>query len=312
MKVSIITPCYNAAPYIQRTITSVQAQTISDWEMIIVDDGSTDNSVSIVQAIAAKDSRIRIIQKPNGGTASARNKGLECAQGEYIQFLDADDEVAADKFEKQIAIMEAMHLDVSYTDYRNFNADGSMEEIQGLEESLFHLLLGWGVWGTLPMHCYLYAHKFIQSNKLAFSTTIHEREDWDWHIKVFTAHPKTKRLKDYCGALYFKSPTGKTSDGNVQKVYRGTCRFLYYRIQNSHNLGISLALLVRLSLELLTMALQATRYHIKDMFHIKNTFHGIYGVLTIICAILLLPISIPIYVGAFIYNHHIISSSQNK
>ena len=82
VKVSIITPCYNAAPYITRTINSVQNQTISDWEMIIVDDGSIDNSADIVKDFASKDARIKLLQKENGGSASARNMGLSIAQGE--------------------------------------------------------------------------------------------------------------------------------------------------------------------------------------------------------------------------------------
>ena len=70
VKVSIITPCYNAALYITRTINSVQNQTISDWEMIVIDDGSTDNSAEIVKTIAKEDPRIKLFQKENGGSAS--------------------------------------------------------------------------------------------------------------------------------------------------------------------------------------------------------------------------------------------------
>ena len=118
MKVSIITPCYNAAPYIETTIASIQQQTLSDWEMIIVDDGSTDNSVEVIQAIIAEDSRIKLIHKENGGSASARNIGLELAKGEFIQFLDADDTIAPDKLQRQVTIMDAENLDVTYTDYQ--------------------------------------------------------------------------------------------------------------------------------------------------------------------------------------------------
>ena len=87
MKISIITPCYNASLYIPRTIQSVQNQTITDWEMIIIDDGSTDNSAEIVKNLAKEDPRIRLFQQENGGSASARNKGLTLVQGEFIQFL---------------------------------------------------------------------------------------------------------------------------------------------------------------------------------------------------------------------------------
>lgn len=300
MKVSVITPCYNAASYIQRTIASVQAQTISDWEMIIVDDGSKDNSVSTIQEIAKTDSRIHLIEKENGGSASARNMGLQYAVGEYIQLLDADDMLASDKFEKQIALMEAHHLDVSYTDYRKFNPDGKIEELQGLNESLLHLLVGWGVLGTIPPHCYLYRKEFIQTHNILFAS-IREREDWDWHIKVFNAHPKAERLKGYCGAFYFKSPTGKTSDGDLVKVHQGSCRFLCYIIQQSK--GISCLLLsVRLSLEIWSMLMQMLRYKLWDMFQ-NHTFHNFHKKIILLWSIILFPISIPIYIGIFIYNH---------
>lgn len=303
MKVSVITPCYNAAPYIQRTIASVQAQTMADWEMLIVDDGSTDNSVSIIQPIAEQDSRIRLIKKENGGSASARNMGLRYAKGEYIQFLDADDTLAPDKFEKQIKRMENNHLDVSYTDYRMFNPDGSVEELRGLNESLFHLLVGWGPFGTIPPHCYLYKRDFIQTHKIAFAP-IREREDWDWHIKVFSLHPNVQRLKGYCGAYYFRCPMGKTGDGNIQKLQRGYCNFLCYRISTLHGYKRFL-LLLRLSVSLWTILLQMFRYKIWSMLQIHQVFtQNWHYYVHFISAIFLMPFSSFIYIAGFIYGHY--------
>lgn len=91
LKVSIIIPIYNAKCYIERCVDSVLAQTFTDWEMILVNDGSKDYSLSICQMYAQNDSRIRVIDKPNGGPSSARNRGLEGAKGEYVYFMDADD-----------------------------------------------------------------------------------------------------------------------------------------------------------------------------------------------------------------------------
>lgn len=188
---------------------------MADWEMLIVDDGSTDNSVSIIQPIAEQDSRIRLIKKKMAVLHRHAIWDSDTPSGEYIQFLDADDTLAPDKFEKQIKRMENNHLDVSYTDYRMFNPDGSVEELRGLNESLFHLLVGWGPFGTIPPHCYLYKRDFIQTHKIAFAP-IREREDWDWHIKVFSLHPNVQRLKGYCGAYYFRCPMGKTGT----EIYR--------------------------------------------------------------------------------------------
>ena len=89
--ISIIIPVYNAERYLHQCIESVIAQTFEDWEAILVNDGSKDDSLAICQEYAAKDKRIKVIDKSNGGPSSARNKGLENAQGEYIYFMDADD-----------------------------------------------------------------------------------------------------------------------------------------------------------------------------------------------------------------------------
>ena len=91
-KVSIITPSWNSEKYIKKTIESVQNQTYSNWEMIIVDDCSSDNTVKIVQEISKKDPRVRILkQNTNGGAAKARNRSLNEATGRYVAYLDADD-----------------------------------------------------------------------------------------------------------------------------------------------------------------------------------------------------------------------------
>ncbi|MFB8790199.1 MAG: glycosyltransferase family A protein [Potamolinea sp.] len=99
--VSIITPLYNKAAYIVDTIQSVLSQTYSDWEMLIVDNGSTDGSWE--QAQAFQDSRIRLLQSPKQGPGAARNYGLDLAQGEWIQFLDADDLLESNHLEQQLS-----------------------------------------------------------------------------------------------------------------------------------------------------------------------------------------------------------------
>ena len=91
--VSIIVPVYNAEKHLRECIDSVLAQTFADWELILVDDGSTDSSNKTCREYAAKDSRIRLIEKVNGGLSSARNAALDIAGGEYVFFLDADDEL---------------------------------------------------------------------------------------------------------------------------------------------------------------------------------------------------------------------------
>lgn len=90
-KISVIVPVYNTEEYLPRCIDSILAQTFTDFELILINDGSTDNSGEICDEYAAKDKRIIVIHKENGGVCSARNKGIEIAQGEWIAFVDSDD-----------------------------------------------------------------------------------------------------------------------------------------------------------------------------------------------------------------------------
>lgn len=89
--VSVIIPAYNAARFLPETVASVISQSVSDWEMLLVDDGSTDSTSDLCDTLAASDPRIRVFHKPNGGLSDARNYALDRARGEYITFLDADD-----------------------------------------------------------------------------------------------------------------------------------------------------------------------------------------------------------------------------
>ena len=95
-KISVIVPIYNTEQYLPRCIDSIRAQTFTDFELLLIDDGSKDNSGTICDEYAAKDSRVRVFHKENGGVSSARNLGLENAQGEWIAFVDSDDWVEDD------------------------------------------------------------------------------------------------------------------------------------------------------------------------------------------------------------------------
>lgn len=103
--VSIITPCYNGEQFISETIESVESQTYPNWEMLIVDDGSTDGSEEIINQYAEKDSRIKLIKQKNAGSAEARNNGIRHAQGQYIALLDSDDVWLPEFLSSQIEFM---------------------------------------------------------------------------------------------------------------------------------------------------------------------------------------------------------------
>lgn len=122
--VSIITPAWKAAGYIRETIVSVQSQTYSNWEMLIVDDCSPDNTCEVIEEFSNKDDRIRLIRQPeNRGPAGARNSGLRHARGRWIAFLDSDDLWLPTKLETQLAFHHAQGSQISFTEYRRISAD---------------------------------------------------------------------------------------------------------------------------------------------------------------------------------------------
>lgn len=122
--VSIISPSYNCAPFIAGSIRSVLSQTYENWEMIIVDDCSTDDSEAIVRTFG--DSRIRYFRNErNVGAAVSRNRALREAKGRWIAFLDCDDLWAPDKLERQVRFMEDNAYDFSYTCYSEMDANGN-------------------------------------------------------------------------------------------------------------------------------------------------------------------------------------------
>lgn len=124
--VSIIMPAYNTKAFITEAILSVQAQTLTDWELIVIDDGSTDGTQEIVAAFAQKDKRILpVINEENMGTARTRNRGLECARGQYVAFCDSDDVWHPEKLEKQVACIRQTGADLVYTSYAIVDSKGA-------------------------------------------------------------------------------------------------------------------------------------------------------------------------------------------
>lgn len=120
--VSIITPSWNCAAFICETIRSVQAQTYQNWEMIISDDCSTDNTKDVIAPYLETDSRIKYISnEQNSGAAITRNNALKVAKGKWIAFLDSDDLWLPEKLEKQLKFMEEFHYNFSYTNYCEIN-----------------------------------------------------------------------------------------------------------------------------------------------------------------------------------------------
>lgn len=124
--ISVITPAYNAERFIGDTIDSVLDQTYANWEMVIVDDRSTDNTTTIVEEYRKRDNRIKlIVLEENSGSAVARNTAMENAKGRYIAFLDSDDRWLPEKLEKQLHFMQEKDIAFSFTTYVRILEDGT-------------------------------------------------------------------------------------------------------------------------------------------------------------------------------------------
>ncbi|MCM1103129.1 MAG: glycosyltransferase [Clostridium sp.] len=127
-RISIVVPVYQAAGYIAQTLAMVQAQTYTDWELILVDDASGDGSVGVIEDYLRvhNDPRIRLIrQKENGGAARARNTGVDAATGRYLAYLDADDVWSADKLSRELAFLKEKQAGFVFTAYEFGDADAN-------------------------------------------------------------------------------------------------------------------------------------------------------------------------------------------
>ena len=124
-KVSVIVPVYNAENYLNQCVDSILGQTYQKLEVILVDDGSPDNCPAMCDAYAEKDSRVRVIHKKNGGVSSARNAGIRAATGEYISFIDSDDWLSPNTYERFISASQNGKIDFLMCDFIRHYGDGT-------------------------------------------------------------------------------------------------------------------------------------------------------------------------------------------
>ncbi|MDF9554553.1 glycosyltransferase [Bacillus tropicus] len=152
--VSVVTPSYNSIRFISETISSVQNQSYENWEMIIVDDASTDQSLAKIKEIIEGDSRIRLLSlKENVGAAKARNLAIKEARGRYIAFLDSDDIWLPNKLEAQLIFMEEMNVAFSYASYSLIDENGNElnREVNVPKSVDYHYLAGNTIIGCLTV-----------------------------------------------------------------------------------------------------------------------------------------------------------------
>ena len=125
--ISVIVPVYNVEEYVEKCVLSIINQTYKNLEIILVDDGSTDNSGKICDEIAIKDNRIKVIHKKNGGLSDARNVGIDIAKGDYLGFVDSDDYIDYNMYEELFDVIKCHDVDIVYSNFQTEYLDGRIE-----------------------------------------------------------------------------------------------------------------------------------------------------------------------------------------
>jgi len=203
--VSIVIPVYNGAKYIIETLISVQQQTFTNWECIIVDDGSTDDTAIVIKKYITADQRFNYIHQLNKGLSGARNTGIQYAKGDFIQFLDADDVLLPQKLQKQLHGFEDTTDDiiVSYTDYLSGSSDDVYRPSHFPVSPKFNsknyieeLISRWESTLTIPPHSFLFSASIFKEKKILFDTSLPNHEDFDCWLRIFQLHPQVKYINE--------------------------------------------------------------------------------------------------------------------
>jgi len=217
---SVIMPVYNVAPYLPTMVDSVLAQTYRDFELIMVDDGSTDGSAALCDDYATRDARVRVIHKENGGVSTARNMGIEAAHGEYIYFADADDYLYSEALETMMR--EIGNRDFLVMEYlkgtRDEFEERSKERVATIHarqtaddlEGLCHLFLGMldhvgYLWSSLMRR------DIIIAGNLRFDQNLRLAEDLAF-LQTYIRYIRSAARIDYQGVYYMQNDNSAVHD----------------------------------------------------------------------------------------------------
>lgn len=214
--VSVIIPAYNIEDYIGRCLESIISQTYKNLEIIVVDDGSRDHTGEILDNYAKKDRRIKVIHKENGGVSSARNKGIEVAEGDYIGFIDGDDLIEPEMYKTLVDLLEEENADIAHCGYQmvfpdriDYYHNTGKKKIQTTEEGLKDLLSGEMIEPGLVNK--LYKKELIKNCRL--DETVKINEDLLMNYQLFKLSQKSVYydITPYSYMIRSSSATGANS-----------------------------------------------------------------------------------------------------
>jgi glycosyltransferase involved in cell wall biosynthesis len=206
-KISVIVPCYNQGRFLTQTVESVMRQTYSNWECIIINDGSSDNTEEVAKILCAADSRIKYLFKENGGLSSARNHGLGYLTGDFIQFLDSDDYLLPEKFESHLKTMTANpDIDICVSKYKLFYDDITSPfetwlSVSEYDVTLDGFLFKWEDKFSFPPVCYFVRKDFMDKHQIRFNEKLRAMEDWFFLVQASVLEARFSITDQYL-ALY--------------------------------------------------------------------------------------------------------------
>lgn len=230
-KVSIITPVYNSESYLKETIESVISQTYTDWELILVDDCSSDNSSQICKSYSGVDPRIKYIPlKENSGPAKARNIGIDEASGEYLAFLDSDDKLKVNFLTTLVDIATKNDTDVVWCHYEEVSSNGNSNIVKNnvpkniILDSKQAVELFFKKEAGIGSLCNkLYRKLLIDSLNLRLNTDRHRAEDWEFNIFLFQQINRLMAIEDVLYS-YMRINSGSVMASFREKDFPLMCR----------------------------------------------------------------------------------------
>ena len=217
-KVSIIIPCFNQAKFIPETLDSVLAQTYQNWECIIIDDGSYDNSREIVQDYIDKDSRFSYIYQENQGPAAARNNGIQHSYGDFILPLDADDLIADTYIEKAISVFVSNpDFKIVYCKAKKFGACNQIWDLPDYSYEKF-------IWENMIFCSSIFKRKDYDKTNGYNSNMRDGLEDWDFWLSLLNPSDKVYRIDEILFFYRIKNTSRNTHAEEIehellQKMY---------------------------------------------------------------------------------------------
>jgi glycosyltransferase involved in cell wall biosynthesis len=235
--ISIIIPCYNQGEYLPETLQSLIEQEYENWEALIIDDGSEDNSSEIAEKFLKKDKRFKLLKKENGGAGSARNHGLDNCSGKWVQFLDSDDLLHPNKISESISLKNDYNIII--TDFQLFknNIENKLKPYCLLRNETFtheNILNNWEKTFTIPIHCALFEKKVISDYR--FNEVLNAQEDWVFWLNVFEKDKLKVTFIDKPYALYrihrkSKTKSYKLMRENTKQAYL----YIFDDLKNDEN-----------------------------------------------------------------------------